>query len=255
MKSIKLFTLIALTAFFAACTNKSTSPQTIVSEKKIVQILVEANIGEVKETYSYTLKHDEKGRITKAVPDHPEIFGFVGFEYGANTLGLNIGESVILTSLLNEDGYIISSEGDAYPFIMEEFSIGHMVYNDKGQLETIGHPDYGVEIGFLWKGDNMVRMESEAEHIDFTYTQLENKNNFGLLLRIDEMNRKLVFPFYSLLGKPTKHLPETIGDDEGNVTFQYKLDDNGYIEEMAMVVYQDGTISSYELGRYKFVYE
>lgn len=250
MKPIKLFTLIALAVILIACTNKSTSPQVIVSEKKIVQISVEVKESGHEETYSYALEHDEKGRITKAIPENPETYSIVSFEYGTNTFRFKIGKSVLLTSLLNKDGYILSSEGDIDPFILEEFAIGHMVYNDKGQLVTIGHPDYEEKMYFLWKDDNMVQFGDEEEHVYFTYTQIENKNNFSFMLRIDEDYRKLVFPFYSLIGKPTKHLPESMGQGEVKITYQYKTDKDGFVTEI-VIIYPDNSKTVY----YRFTYE
>lgn len=133
------------------------------------------------------------------------------------------------------------------------FLMGTTVYNDKGQLETIKYPGYEVKMDFLWKDDNMVQLNIEDEQIDFTYTGLENKNNFGFLLRIDEFHFRLVFPFYSLLGKPTKHLPESIEQEGRGSTYQYKLDEEGFIDEMT-IIYPDGVAGGKEV-RYKFVYE
>lgn len=232
MKASILLLLSAVGVLFAGCTNEAGISS---QQAKISGITVQVNEDGYEYTCRYALEHDEEGRITKSEPDHPEIYGITYFDYGRNLFRIRRGGGTV-TSLLNEDGYILSTKGDSeFAGIEEEFLMGEMMYNDKGQLKAIKYPGYEEKIDFIWEEDNMMQMNIEDEHIDFTYTGLENKNNFGFLLRIDEFHFRLVFPFYSLLGKPTKHLPESIGQDEGVITFEYKTNEAGYIEEMTMV--------------------
>jgi hypothetical protein len=96
----------------------------------------------------------------------------------------------------------------------------------------------------------MVQINFQDQQINVTYTTLENKNKFGLFLKIDEDNCTLVFPFYTLLGKATKHLPATVKQGEQKISYQYKTDKDGFVTEIAMI-YPDNSNTVF----YKFAYE
>jgi hypothetical protein len=108
-----------------------------------------------------------------------------------------------------------------------------MFYNEKGQLSSIENEN--GKILFTWKNDDMVQMNYEGQQIDVTYTTLENKNKFGLFLKIDDINCTLVYPYYARLGKATKHLPASIGQGEQKISYQYKTDNEGFVIEIAMI--------------------
>lgn len=242
MKIQKLIIFLLSGGLFAACTNSLKNLQVTVPEKKIVQILVQGNEDEYK--YHYILEYDEKGRITKVEPDYPEIFGTFFCEYSTDAFRMGKGD-IHVSGSLNEQGYIQSAED----FAFEEMFVGNMTYNNKGQLISIQHPE-AEEITFTWKNDDMVQLNVMDKQINIAYTSLENKNNLGFLLTIDKENCTPVFPYYTLLGKPSKHLPQSIRQGEQVVNYQYTTDNDGYIKEMTMI-YSDNS----KTIRYSFVYE
>ena len=212
---------------------------TTVPVKKISTITVQSE----GYTYNYTLSYDAQGRITKAVPDNSEIFGITHIEYGTNTFRISNGD-IFVSCSLNEQGYIDVVKDSDFPVSL----VGNMIYNAKEQVSSIGYGDENML--FNWKNDDMVQMSFQDEQIDVKYTTLENKNKFGLFLKIDEDNCTLVFPYYTLLGKATKHLPATIGQGEQKVTYQYKTDKDGFVTEIVMI-YPNNSKTVF----YRFTYE
>ena len=210
-----------------------------VAIKKITKISIQSG----KHKYYYHLTYDSQNRITTAIPDNSETFGITNFEYGTNTFLVKKGDLVTSCSL-NEQGYIkVVKDGD-FPVSL----VGNMFYNEKGQLSSI---EYEKEkMLFTWKNDDMVQINFQDQQINVTYTTLENKNKFGLFLKIDEDNCTLVFPFYTLLGKATKHLPATVKQGEQKISYQYKTDKDGFVTEIAMI-YPDNSNTVF----YKFAYE
>jgi len=174
-----------------------------LSLKNISKIYVQNG----EHNYQYSLNYDSQNRITKIVPDHSEIFGITNLEYGTNTFRISKGD-IFVSCLLNEHGYIDVAEDGDFPVSL----VGNMYYNETGQLSYIGYGDEKILLN--WENDDMVYMSFQDELIDIKYTTLENKNQFGLFLKIDEENCTPVFPYYTLLGKPTKHLPESVGQGE-----------------------------------------
>lgn len=231
IKSWLIFLSISL---FIATTSAINIPA-----KKISKITVQGE----DYTFNYTLDYDSQNRITKIVPDHSEIFGITNLEYGTNSFRISKGDTFVSCSL-NEQGYIKVSEDGDFPVSM----IGNMFYNKIGQLSFI---DYGDEkLLFTWENDNMVKMSLYDEQIYATYTTLENKNQFGLFLKIDEVNCTAIFPYYMLLGKATKHLPASIGQGGWEISYQYKIDKDGFVTEIAMI-YPNNSKTVF----YRFAYE
>jgi hypothetical protein len=210
-----------------------------LSTKNITKITVQSG----EQNYHYTLNYDSQNRITKIVPDQSEIFGITNLEYGTNSFRISKGDTFVSCSL-NEQGYIKVSEDGDFPVSM----IGNMFYNEKGQLASIDYMN--EELFFTWENDNMVKINIEDEQIDVTYTTLENKNQFGLLLKIEEENCTPVFPYYSPLGKATRHLPASIGQGEEKISYNYKIDEDGFVTEIAMI-YPNNSKTVF----YRFAYE
>lgn len=207
--------------------------------KRITKIIVQSE----GYTYNYTLSYDSLGRITKAVPDNSEIFGITNIEYGTNTYRISKGD-IFVSCSLNEQGYIDVAEDGDFPVSL----VGNMYYNEKGQLSSFAYGD--EKMLFYWENDNMVQMSFQDEQIDVSYTTLENKNQFGLFLKIDEENCTPVFPYYMLLGKATQHLPESVGQGVQKISFQYKTDKDGFVTEITMI-YPNNSKTVF----YRFTYE
>lgn len=194
-------------------------------------------------TYNYTLSYDSLGQITKVVPDNSEIYGITRIEYGTNTFRISKGD-IFVSCSLNEHGYIeVAKDGD-FPVSL----VGNMFYNEKGQLSSIEDGDENLL--FNWENNDMMQMSFQDEQIDVSYTTLENKNQFGLFLKIDEENCTPVFPYYMLLGKATQHLPESVGQGEQKVSYQYKTDKDGFVTEITMI-YPNNSKTVF----YRFTYE
>lgn len=231
IKSWLIFLSISL---FIATTSAINIPA-----KKISKITVQGE----DYTFNYTLDYDSQNRITKIVPDHSEIFGITNLEYGLNSFRISKGDTFVSCSL-NKKGYIkVVEDGD-----FSSSMFGNMFYNEKGQLASIEYMN--EELFFTWENDNMVEINIEDEQIYVTYTTLENKNQFGLLLKIEEENCTPVFPYYSLLGKATKHLPASIGQGEEKISYNYKIDEDGFVTEITMI-YPNNSKTVF----YRFSYE
>ena len=242
MNSIKLFSLVLL-MLLASCKNADNS----IMSKKITKITVQS-VDEVNFTYHYKVYYDDQNRITKIEPDHTEIFGITYIEYGEGTF--KIGKEDLYTScLLNDDGYISDTEEDNFIDLFP----GSMKYNKKGQLESIQFSE-AQEILFKWKDGNMEESNFENQKTVFTYTNLENKNNFSFLLRIDGENCSPVFPYFELLGKPTRHLVASVEQSGDGVKYEYKTDADGFVEELTMVYSANG-IENISTVKYNFLYE
>ena len=230
METHKLISILIIGLLFASCTNTNT--QINVPEKRISQIYVQSSNGfECK----YTLEYDEKGRISKMESDNKGNIETILCEY--NKKSFRIGE---IFCKQNKQGYIHSSEVLEYA---EAFA-GKMEYDKNGRLVSIDNP-YAGEISFKWIDDDMVLMGMGTMRTDVVYTSLENKNNLGLLMTLGHTS---LFPYYLLLGKPTKHLPESMA--EGLITFQYKMDADGYVEEILESQPHDNSMM-----HYRFSYE
>lgn len=232
MKSLKTLSSILLLLLFIILAQASN-----ISSKRVTIITVQSD----KYTYHYTLKYDSQNRITTAIPDHAETFGITHFEYGANTFRISKGD-IYVSGSLNEQGYIDIAEDGNFPVLL----VGNMFYNDKGLLSSIENGN--EKMLFTWKNDDMVQMNFQDEQIDVTYTTFENKNQFGLFLKIDEDNCTPVFPYYTLLGKATQHLPASVGQGEQKISYQYKIDTDGFVTEIAMIYPDNGKTVFYRFA-------
>jgi glycogen synthase len=232
MKSLKTLSSILLLLLFIILAQASN-----ISSKRVTIITVQGD----KYTYHYTLKYDSQNRITTAIPDHAETFGITHFEYGANTFRISKGD-IYVSGSLNEQGYIDIAEDGDFPVLL----VGNMFYNDKGQLSSIENGN--EKMLFTWKNDDMVQMNFQDEQINVTYTTFENKNQFGLFLKIDEDNCTPVFPYYTLLGKATQHLPASVGQGEQKISYQYKTDKDGFVTEIAMIYPDNGKTVFYRFA-------
>lgn len=249
MKVQNSIIVLIIMALFASCTNTAQKPKefvsgAVVTEKKISQIIVQGEDGKHKYKYHYTLEYDEKGRVLKIEPDHSDIFGTFYCEYDDDMFRMGKGDMYV-TGSLNEEGFV-ESAGE-YDFL-EELLVGKMKYNNKGQLVSLSNSDM-EKVSFTWSDDNMVRLNVMDEQINFVYTSLENKNKFGFLLLIDKENCTPVYPYYMLLGTPSKNLPQSIGQGDSAINYRYKQDEDGYINEMTLI-YPDSRLTSYT-----FVYD
>ncbi|HOV35170.1 MAG TPA: DUF4595 domain-containing protein [Dysgonamonadaceae bacterium] len=180
-------------------------------------------------------------RISEIISDNPEIFGITKLEYATNTFRIGKGDMYVSGSL-NEQGYIDIAEDGDFPVLL----VGNMFYNEKGLLSSIENGN--EKMLFTWKNDDMVQMNFQDEQIDVTYTTFENKNRFGLFLKIDEDNCTPVFPYYTLLGKATQHLPASVGQGEQKISYQYKIDKDGFVTEIAMIYPDNGKTVFYRFA-------
>jgi hypothetical protein len=192
-------------------------------------------------TYNYTLSYDFQNSVIKIVPDNSEIFGITHIEYATNTFRIGKGDMYVSGSL-NEQGYIDIAKDGNFPVLL----VGNMFYNEKGLLSSIENGN--EKMLFTWKNDDMVQMNFQDEQIDVTYTTFENKNQFGLFLKIDEDNCTPVFPYYMLLGKATQHLPASVGQGEQKISYQYKTDKDGFVTEIAMIYPDNGKTVFYRFA-------
>ena len=232
MRALKQFSFILFGLLFATSTFAENAQL-----KQITKITVQS----ADYTYNYTLSYDSQNRIIKIVPDNSEIFGITHIEYATNTFRIGKGDMYVSGSL-NEQGYIDIAEDGNFPVLL----VGNMFYNEKGLLSSIENGN--EKMLFTWKNDDMVQMNFQDEQIDVTYTTFENKNQFGLFLKIDEDNCTPVFPYYTLLGKATQHLPASVGQGEQKISYQYKTDKDGFVTEIAMIYPDNGKTVFYRFA-------
>jgi len=233
MKTLKSITLLILALLFSITVLADNTPI-----KKITKINV---VSGENINYNYTLKYDSLNRISEIISDNPEIFGITKLEYATNTFRIGKGDMYVSGSL-NEQGYIDIAEDGNFPVLL----VGNMFYNEKGLLSSIENGN--EKMLFTWKNDDMVQMNFQDEQIDVTYTTFENKNRFGLFLKIDEDNCTPVFPYYTLLGKATQHLPASVGQGEQKISYQYKIDKDGFVTEIAMIYPDNGKTVFYRFA-------
>ena len=172
--------------------------------------------------------------------DHSEIFGITRIEYGTNTFRISKGD-ILFSCSLNEHGYWVAKDGD---FLFHWLEI---CFTARGNYHPL---KMETRICCLIGKQRYDANEFQDEQIDVSYTTLENKNQFGLFLKIDEENCTPVFPYYMLLGKATQHLPESVGQGEQKVSYQYKTDKDGFVTEIAMI-YPNNSKTVF----YRFTYE
>ncbi|MFZ6038800.1 MAG: hypothetical protein ACOYU1_11315 [Bacteroidota bacterium] len=211
------------------------------AENALLKQITKITVQSADYTYNYTLSYDFQNRVIKIVPDNSEIFGITHIEYATNTFRIGKGDMYVSGSL-NEQGYIDIAEDGDFPVLL----IGNMFYNEKGLLSSIENGN--EKMLFTWKNDDMVQMNFQDEQIDVTYTTFENKNQFGLFLKIDEDNCTPVFPYYTLLGKATQHLPASVGQGEQKISYQYKIDKDGFVTEIAMIYPDNGKTVFYRFA-------
>lgn len=232
MRALKQFSFILFGLLFATST---------FAENAQLKQITKITVQNADYTYNYTLSYDFQNRIIKIVPDNSEIFGITHIEYATNTFRIGKGDMYVSGSL-NEQGYIDIAEDGDFPVLL----VGNMFYNDKGLLSSIENGN--EKMLFTWKNDDMVQMNFQDEQIDVTYTTFENKNQFGLFLKIDEDNCTPVFPYYTLLGKATQHLPASVGQGEQKISYQYKTDKDGFVTEIAMIYPDNGKTVFYRFA-------
>jgi hypothetical protein len=232
MKKQKSIVLILFGLLFATSTFAENAQL-----KQITKITVQS----ADYTYNYTLSYDFQNSVIKIVPDNSEIFGITHIEYATNTFRIGKGDMYVSGSL-NEQGYIDIAKDGNFPVLL----VGNMFYNEKGLLSSIENGN--EKMLFTWKNDDMVQMNFQDEQIDVTYTTFENKNQFGLFLKIDEDNCTPVFPYYMLLGKATQHLPASVGQGEQKISYQYKTDKDGFVTEIAMIYPDNGKTVFYRFA-------
>lgn len=232
MRALKQFSFILFGLLFATST---------FAENAQLKQITKITVQNADYTYNYTLSYDFQNRIIKIVPDNSEIFGITHIEYATNTFRIGKGDMYVSGSL-NEQGYIDIAEDGDFPVLL----VGNMFYNDKGLLSSIENGN--EKMLFTWKNDDMVQMNFQDEQIDVTYTTFENKNQFGLFLKIDEDNCTPVFPYYMLLGKATQHLPASVGQGEQKISYQYKTDKDGFVTEIAMIYPDNGKTVFYRFA-------
>lgn len=232
MKKQKSIVLILFGLLFATSTFAENAQL-----KQITKITVQS----ADYTYNYTLSYDFQNSVIKIVPDNSEIFGITHIEYATNTFRIGKGDMYVSGSL-NEQGYIDIAKDGNFPVLL----VGNMFYNEKGLLSSIENGN--EKMLFTWKNDDMVQMNFQDEQIDVTYTTFENKNQFGLFLKIDEDNCTPVFPYYMLLGKATQHLPASVGQGEQKISYQYKIDKDGFVTEIAMIYPDNGKTVFYRFA-------
>ena len=209
-------------------------------------------------TIDYAINYDN-GKVSKIVCLYGEYyaydFSFSGNEavatseekYGSYTDINNIKFS------LNENGYCTSAiqtiieKSDT--FYEESASNYEFTYNSDNQVIKAKFDDDDEE-EYVYKNGVMVS-SGVAEII--TYTDIPNIGNLFVAFTTNYRTTLDIWRFAGLLGKASKFLPKTASWYEGTETYDYELDEDGYVKTVK-VTFRDtkGSERSYS---YKYTYE
>lgn len=264
MKTNKFFTAIfsmVLCINFVSCGNdddnniidSNNATKRVVSYTKI-----DGRDNTISETY--TISYDDNGKVSKIaclyygdLEDYD--FSFSGNEAVA-TAESKFGEFTDIENIkfsLNGNGYCTSAiqtlieKSDT--FYEESASNYEFTYNSDNQVIKAKFDDDDEE-EYVYKNGVMVS-SGVAETI--TYTDIPNIGNLFVAFTTNYETIEM-WRFAGLLGKASKFLPKTASWYEGTQTYDYELDEDGYVKTVK-VTFHDAWNGKEWSYTYKYAYE
>lgn len=267
MKTNKFFTAIismVLCINFVSCGNDD--DDNIIDSSKATKRVV--SYTEIDERYNsikraYTISYDDNGKVSKIIDYHGDTHGHsdkYDFSFSGNeavaTAESQFGEFTDIDNIkfsLNGNGYFTSA---VWTFIeksdtfYEESTYNYeFTYNSDNQVIKTKYNDDVEE--YVYKNGVMVS-SGVAETI--TYTDIPNIGNLFVAFTSDYRTTLDMWRHAGLLGKASKFLPKTASWYEGTETYDYELDEDGYVKTVKVTFHSawDGKEWSYT---YKYAYE
>lgn len=264
MKTNKLFAAIFSMVLCINLVSCGNDDDNIIDSNKATKRVV--SYTEIDERYNsiksaYTISYDDNGKVSKIV-DGYEVgyideynFSFSGNEAVA-TAESKFEEFTDIDNIkfsLNENGYFTSAiwtfieKSDTF---YEESTYNYeFTYNSDNQVIKTKYNDDVEE--YVYKNGVMVS-SGVAETI--TYTDIPNIGNLFVAFTSDYRTTLDMWRHAGLLGKASKFLPKTASWDEGTETYDYELDEDGYVKTVKVTFHSawDGKEWSYT---YKYAYE
>lgn len=188
--------------------------------------------------------YDEYGRLTQVIEhdyDPSYSCATTNFVYDGNTFTVSCVDNFTFMFAMDENGYIMDDGGingiDPYRFVYDAD------YNLKNNIDAPGDN--------IWEDGNLIRGSTFSMFGDeYTYTSMENKVNICL------HNVEMTFIGGGFKGHISKDLIAIEKHDMGTATFEYTLDEDGYVTAM-MEHYRgkqgDGTPIIYDI-EYRLTY-
>ena len=244
MKTNRFFTAIlsvALCVNFVSCGNDDDN--NIIDPENVTKRVATCTKKYPYYTIDYAINYDN-GKVSKIVCLYGEYYAYE--KYGSYTDINNIKFS------LNGNGYCTSAiqtlieKSDT--FYEESASNYEFTYNSDNQVIK-ADIDGDIE-EYVYK-DGVMVSSGVAEII--TYTDIPNIGNLFVAFTTNYRTTLDIWRFAGLLGKASKFLPKTASWYEGMETYNYELDEEGYVKTVK-VTFRDtkGSERSYS---YKYTYE
>lgn len=267
MKTNKFFTAIfsmVLCINFVSCGNDDDN-NIIDSNNATKRVVSYTKIDGRDNTISktYTISYDDNGKVKKILDYHGDDVGYTdeyNFSFSGNEAVATSEEKDGLYTYidnikfsLNENGYFTSAiwtfieKSDTF---YEESTYNYeFTYNSDNQVIKTKYNDDVEE--YVYKNGVMVS-SGVAETI--TYTDIPNIGNLFVAFTSDYRTTLDMWRHAGLLGKASKFLPKTASWYEGTETYDYELDEDGYVKTVKVTFHSawDGKEWSYT---YKYAYE
>ena len=188
--------------------------------------------------------YDEYGRLTQVIEhdyDPSYSCAIIDFTYDGNTFTVSCIDNFTFMFTMDENGYIMDDGGingiDPYSFVYDAD------YNLKNNIDAPGDN--------IWEDGNLIRGSTFSMFGDeYTYTSMENKVNICL------HNVEITLIGGGFKGHISKDLIATEKHDMGTATFEYTLDEDGYVTVMMEHYrgrYPDGEPLNYDI-EYRLTY-
>ena len=203
----------------------------------------------------YAINYDNDGKVSKIVCQNDWTYDYYDFSFSGNeavaTSEMKYGSYTIKFSL-NGNGYCTSAiwtgiEKDSTTTYVSTNNY-KFTYNSDNQVIKA---DFDGDIEEYVYKDGVMISSSLAEII--TYTDIPNIGNLFVAFSTDNNDPIEEWRLAGLLGKASKFLPRTTKWHEGMETYNYELDEEGYVKTVK-VTFRDtkGSESSYS---YKYTYK
>lgn len=269
MKTNKFFTAIfsmVLCINLVSCGNDDDDNNIIDSNNATKRVVSYTKIDGRDNTISktYTISYDNNGKVSKIVDYHGDNVGYIDkydFSFSGNeTIATSEGKDGSYTYIenikfsLNGNGYCTNVIWTSYSEkdnTTNEFTNNYeFTYNSDNQVIKAKFDDDDVE-EYVYKNGVMVS-SGVAETI--TYTDIPNIGNLFVAFTTNYGTTLDIWRFAGLLGKASKFLPKTASWYEGTETYDYELDEDGYVKTVK-VTFHDAWNGKEWSYTYKYAYE
>lgn len=234
MKTYRLYSAILMVALcfnFVSCSDDD--DDNIINPENVTKRLVKIVDTSSGRTHTYDIGYDSEGRVISIYADKGEWFS-EDITYSGETAKLkyynkNEGEGYEATLTFNEQNYITNFNSDNEWIVTGSYS--------NGNLTKITESYENGKVVYDYKLNFKDGLFIDSEYVNaMTYTNIPNIAN----VCIDAELFESVFEEFALAGmagKMYKYLPEKMildegGNDTSTYTYNYELDDEGYVKKV-----------------------